>query len=80
MPDGAERIIIATNRRFSFLTRATASVAGPEFMVLEFRLNSKGTGEGKASLDTKVIADSEADTIALENYASTPAVLRNVKR
>ena len=50
------------------------------------RLDPKGLGEGKASLTTKVIvdngdnSDNGARTVALDNYAATPAILRNVKR
>jgi hypothetical protein len=37
-------------------------------------------GEGKASLNTKVIADATAKTIALDNYAATPILFRGVKK
>jgi hypothetical protein len=43
-------------------------------------LNSKGEGEGKASLTGKVTLDSAAKTIALENYNALPVVFRNVSR
>ena len=41
------------------------------------RLDAKGAGEGKTSLTTKVVADNEARTLALENYAAAPAILQN---
>jgi hypothetical protein len=47
---------------------------------VEFRIDSKGVGEGKASINTKVVVDAEAKTLALENYAAAPAVMRNVKK
>jgi hypothetical protein len=37
-------------------------------------------GEGKVSLTSKVIFDNEAKTLALDNYAATPAILQNIKR
>jgi len=101
MPDGGERIILATDRRLGAYAPgwkpAAATPAGAdgsakaadtdyEFTLIEIRLDSKGSGEGKASLMTKVIVDENAagapgtKTIALDNYAATPAILQNVKR
>jgi hypothetical protein len=77
-PDGGERIILATNRPFSFLNAPAASK--PEFMVIELRMDPKAAGEGKATINSKITADTEAKTIALENYAQATPVLRNVKR
>jgi hypothetical protein len=37
-------------------------------------------GGGKTSLTTKVILDNEARTVALDDYAATPATLQNIKR
>jgi len=59
---------------------AKAALTDYDFTLIEIRLDSKGVGEGKASLMTKVIVDNEARTIALDNYAATPAILQNVKR
>ncbi len=96
LPDGGERIILATDRRLGAHTTAwqplgaealaKAAVTDYEFTVIEMRLDPKGLGEGKASLTTKVIvdngdnSDNGARTVALDNYAATPAILRNVKR
>lgn len=85
LPGGGERIILATNRRLGADTAAwrpvgAAEVTDYEFTLFEIRLDPKGVGEGKASLVTKVAIDSEAKTVALEDYASAPAILRNVKR
>ncbi len=57
-----------------------ATLTDYEFSLVEIRLDSKGLGEGKTSLTTKVILDNEARTVALDNYAATPAILQNVKR
>ena len=85
LPDGGERIILATDRRLGAYTTAWKPVASAtptdyDFSVIEMRLDSKGMGEGKTSLTTKVIPENEAKTIALDNYAATPALLKNVKR
>jgi len=85
LPDGGERIILATDRRLGAYTAAwTPAAATPvtdyEFTLIEIRLNAKGSGEGKMSLIAKVIVDQDAQTIALDDYAAAPAMLQNVKR
>jgi len=85
LPDGSERVILATDRRLGAHSTAWRPVAPPavtdyEFTFIEIRLDSKGSGEGKTSLTTKVIVDNEAKTLALDNYAATPAILQNIKR
>jgi len=85
LPDGGERIILLTDRRLGGFTSAwkpvgAATLIDYEFSLVEIRLDSKGLGEGKTSLTTKVILDNEARTVALDNYAATPAILQNVKR
>jgi hypothetical protein len=85
LPDGGERIILATDRRLGAYTTAWKPVAATpvtdyEFTLFEIRLDSKGLGEGKTSLTAKVIVDNEAGTLALDGYAATPAILQNVKR
>jgi hypothetical protein len=85
LPEGGERIIVATDRRLGAYTTAWApTTAAPatdyEFTLVEIRLDSKGLGEGKTSLTTKVVLDNEAKTVALDNYTATPAILQTVKR
>ncbi|HEY3044839.1 MAG TPA: hypothetical protein VGJ39_12480, partial [Vicinamibacterales bacterium] len=97
LPDGGERIILATDRRLGAYSAGWKPVAAPgaealakaapptdyEFTVIEIRLDSKGLGEGKTSLTTKVIVDDNvpgAKTVALDDYAAAPAILKNVKR
>ena len=50
-----------------------------QFTVLELRVDAK-TGEGKSSLTTKVVADNQTKVLSLENYATAPTILQNVKR
>jgi hypothetical protein len=84
LPDGGERVILATDRRLGTHSAAWQPTASDltdyEFTVIEIRFNAKGVGEGKTSLTTKVIVDNEAKTVALENYATAAPILRNVKR
>jgi hypothetical protein len=84
LPDGGERIILATDRRLA-QTPAWHPVPAPpatdyEFTLVEIRLDGKGSGEGKTSVTTRVVVDNEAKTVALDNYAATPAIFQNVKR
>jgi hypothetical protein len=85
LPEGGERIIVATDRRLGAYTAAWAPTAASpatdyDFTLVEIRLDSKGLGEGKTSLTTKVVLDTEAKTVALDNYTATPAILQTVKR
>lgn len=87
LPDGGERIVIATGRRLGFwsqgnLWKAAGQPAAPDypFTVVELRLNRRGLGEGKMSLAAKVTFEPDAKTLALENYASGPILIKDVKR
>ena len=77
-PDGAERVVVATDRPLGSwnpqIWKAPGSAtANPyDFTVIEMRVNRRrGTGEGKSSLFAKIMADKTAKTIALENYSSS---------
>jgi hypothetical protein len=85
LPDGSERIILATDRRLGsgtagWKSTTSATATNYPFTLIEIRIDPKGIGEGKASLTSKVILDKEAKTVALENYTATPAIFQNVKR
>jgi hypothetical protein len=85
LPNGGERIILATDRRLgadatAWKPVAPATLTDYPYTLIEIRLDSKGLGEGKTSLTTRLIVDNEAKTVSLENYATTPAILQNVKR
>ena len=84
-PDGGERILLITDRRLGawndlWKPAGNEAASSYEFSVIELRINSKGEGEGKISLLGKVAPDSAAKTLALENYAAEPVVLKNVRR
>jgi hypothetical protein len=92
LPDGGERIILATDRRLgAYLpawTPVTMTSSGPEasttvatdyeFTLIEMRMNSNGLGEGKTSLTAKVIVDGDAKTLALDDYTGAALNLKNV--
>jgi hypothetical protein len=83
LPDGGERIILATDRRLGDLDGSWKPADGLaseyDFSVIELRLNARHEGEGKASVTGKVAIDSSANTIALEGYAALPLTFRDVK-
>jgi hypothetical protein len=85
MADGGERIVLAIDRPLGsfepqrWKLSGTAPRTDYPFTVIELRISKAGLGEGKASLNTKVIADPTAKTIALDNYAATPILFQGVK-
>jgi hypothetical protein len=81
LPDGGERIVLATNRYITFWEAANRprSIDYP-FTVIELHINADGMGEGKMSLATKIIGDKENKLIVLENYATQPVLLNDVRR
>jgi hypothetical protein len=83
MADGTERIILVTDRPLGGLVwkpTGNSPVPAYAFTLLELRLNRQGRGEGKMSLAAKVTVDSEAKTVALENYAAAPVLIQSVTR
>ena len=85
MADGSDRIILAIDRQLGLFEPQRWKLAGTAprtdypFTVIELRISKAGLGEGKTSLNTKVIADATAKTIALDNYAATPILFQGVK-
>lgn len=89
-PDGADRIILITDRRLgeaNGLWRApnqgalNQGVPAPyDFSVIELRIGAKGTGEGKLSLGEKLAADAAAGIVTMTEYDSLPVVFTGLKR
>jgi len=86
LPDGGERIILATDRLVGSFEPQRWKLAGSltpmeyTFTVIELRLPRAGMGEGKASLAAKVIADKEAKSISLDNYSAAPVLFQGVRK
>jgi hypothetical protein len=81
LEDGGEQISIATDRYISFweARNRPRSIDYP-FTVIELRLKGNGEGEGKMSLATRITANRRKKTIELENYATQPVLLQQVRR
>jgi hypothetical protein len=80
LPEGGERVVIATDRPISFWE----SVSQPRsldypFTVIEMRLDRDGEGTGMLSIATKIIPDKEGRIITLENYGTQRVRLTEVK-
>jgi hypothetical protein len=83
-PDGSERVVIITSRRLGAVNDLWKPGSGDplpyDFSVIELHLNSRGAGEGKASLSGKVAPDAAFKMLALENYDGLPVVFSKVQR
>jgi hypothetical protein len=81
LPDGGERVVLATDRYISYWEAANRprSIDYP-FTVIELRLNADGEGEGKMSIATKISVDSEKKMIVLEDYGTQPVLLKSVRK
>jgi hypothetical protein len=86
LPNGSERIVLATDRPLGSFGLAPWKPAPPAtetpyaFTVLEIRLPKSGAGEAKTSLSAKISTDTAAKTVALDNYAAAPVIVKNVRR
>jgi hypothetical protein len=81
LEDGGWQIVILTDRRIEFREAAERprSINYP-FTLIEMHVDDEGSGEGRASVATKITWDGETRTLELENYTSDPVRLPNVKR
>ena len=79
MADGGRRIIIATDRYVSFLEATTQPrSADYPFMLVDIRIAADGKGTGKLMPLAKVTAN-EDHTVEIENYASEPVRLTEIR-
>lgn len=80
MPDGSRRIFIATDRPISIWEAANQprSIHYP-FTLIEIHLGADGRGEGKLSVATRITVDRDNHQIELENYATQPVRLQEVR-
>jgi hypothetical protein len=84
-PDGSERLILASERPLGSWDRPAWKATGATatmypFSLMELRVSRTGTGDGKVSLAGKVSVDETTQSVALENYAAAPVLLKGVKR
>ncbi len=79
--DGSQRIVLITQRRLGAMNHSWDPAAGEAnkypFSVIEFRLDAKSAGEGRASLTGKLAVDPAVKIVAPDSAA--PVVFREVK-
>jgi hypothetical protein len=78
--DGGHRIVLATDRYISFMeARNQPRTVDYPFTLLDIRIGKDGKGVGKASVATKINFDRKKNVMELENYASEPVRLNEIK-
>lgn len=76
--EGGRRIVITTDRPIGLWeARDRPRTIDYPFTVIEMHIKPDGRGEGKLSIATKVVAVGK--TIYLEDYATQPVLLQNVR-
>jgi hypothetical protein len=78
--DGGHRIAIATDRYIGMWeARNQPRTIDYPFTLIEIRLDKSGRGVGKMAVATKIEFDKKKKQMVLENYASEPVRLNEVK-
>jgi len=82
LPDGGQRIILATDRPVSWNEALnTGSVVGDfDVTALELTLDAEGNGEGRLSVGTEVRWNEAAEKLEVTNFSVQPATLGNLRR
>jgi hypothetical protein len=78
LPEGGRRIVLATDRPIGFweATRRPRTIDYP-FTVIQMEIGKDGEGKGTLSYATKIIP--AGDTIVLENFATQPVMLTQIR-
>jgi hypothetical protein len=77
-PDGGRTIVIATDRPIGFWEATNQPrTFDYRFTVIQMNIGRDGEGSGTMSYATKIVA--KGNTIELENFASQPIMLNNIK-
>lgn len=81
MPDGKQRLLLATDRPVAF-AEAWTSTRGGDFdvTVIQMTLDAEGNGEGTLSFGTEVRWNSDTEALEVTNITSQPIALGNVRR
>jgi hypothetical protein len=78
--DGGHRIAIATDRYIGFWeARNSPRTMDYPFTLIEMRIGTDGRGVGKMAVATKIEFDKKKKQMVLENYASEPVRLNEIK-
>jgi len=78
--DGGRRIVIITPRVIGFREQVNRPrTLDYKFTLFEMHFNTAGQGEGKMAEAAQILFDEKTNTIELENYASEPVRLQQLK-
>jgi hypothetical protein len=79
--DGGERIVLVTDRHMGFreVANRNRTVDYP-FTIIELNVPKSGDGDGKITVATRIIPDSDGRIVTLENYDIQPVLLTKVTR
>jgi hypothetical protein len=80
MPDGGERIVVATDRQMSFQeVRNQPRTAQYPFLLIQIQLAKDGTsGEGKMASFAQITFDKKKNVMVIENYGTEPVRLNQI--
>lgn len=80
LPEGGYRVVFVTDRpmRFGEVAHNTRS-SDYEFMLVEIHVGADGKGEGKLVPRAKITYDRDHATVEIEDYASQPVRLTQVR-
>jgi hypothetical protein len=71
LPDGGDRIVIATDRHMSFMeVRDRPRSYDYPFTLIEIHIPKEGKGEGRAFGATQILFDKKTNQIVLEQYSA----------
>ena len=82
LPDGKQRIILATDRPVSFIEAFDSSrmVGDFDVTVVDLTLDAEGSGEGTISVGTEVRWNEQTGRLEIANFSTQPVRLTNVQR
>jgi hypothetical protein len=81
LPDGGERVIVATDRPIGVREEISGSrTLEYPFTIIQFTIQPNGEGEGKLSAAARVTFERKTNSVVVENWGTTPILLQNVKR
>jgi hypothetical protein len=80
LPDGGDRIVIATDRLMSFReTVNNPRTTDYPFLLMQIHLTKDGTmGEGKMAAFAQITFDKKKNVMEIESYGSEPVRLNNI--
>ena len=79
LPDGGERIVVATDRQMSFReTVNNPRTAEYPFLLIQIHLTKDGKGEGKMAPFTQITFDKKKNAMEMEIFGTEPVRLNNI--